>query len=157
MRFCDLFISYKIGLKTIKRTIPFTKLPLYRKIAVISTFAFIIISILLYLLKLYISAIIFLGSGIILFIAFIIIDSRKNNLEFMLKEHYLPYSKKRINMLIGILHEYEIDINNSKIIDLLIDEAEKAQTQSDYLLTLKKPFKTLSAIIIPIVVYVAKK
>lgn len=28
MRFCDLFISYKIGLKSIKSTIPFTKLPL---------------------------------------------------------------------------------------------------------------------------------
>ena len=35
MRFCDLFISYKIGLKNIKSTIPFTKLPLYRKIIVI--------------------------------------------------------------------------------------------------------------------------
>ena len=35
MRFCDLFISYKIGLKSIKSTIPFTKLPLYRKIFVI--------------------------------------------------------------------------------------------------------------------------
>lgn len=32
MRFCDLFISYKIGLKSIKSTIPFTKLPLYLQI-----------------------------------------------------------------------------------------------------------------------------
>ncbi len=36
MRFCDIFISYKIGLKNLKNTIPFTKLPLYRKIAVIA-------------------------------------------------------------------------------------------------------------------------
>ena len=35
MRFCDLFISYKFGLKDIKSTIPFTKLPLYRKIFII--------------------------------------------------------------------------------------------------------------------------
>ena len=27
MRFCDLFISYKIGLKSIKSTIPFTNFP----------------------------------------------------------------------------------------------------------------------------------
>ena len=33
MRFCDFFISYKIGLKGIKNSIPFTQLPLYRKIA----------------------------------------------------------------------------------------------------------------------------
>ena len=44
MRFCDLFISYKIGLKSIKSTIPFTKLPLYRKIFVIILFASAIIS-----------------------------------------------------------------------------------------------------------------
>lgn len=35
MRFCDLFISYKIELKSIKSTIPFTKLPLYRKVFII--------------------------------------------------------------------------------------------------------------------------
>lgn len=27
MRFCDFFISYKIGLKGIKNSIPFTQLP----------------------------------------------------------------------------------------------------------------------------------
>lgn len=31
MRFCDFFISYKIGLKGIKNIIPYTQLPLYRK------------------------------------------------------------------------------------------------------------------------------
>ena len=38
MRFCDFFISYKIGLKGIKNSIPFTQLPLYRKIAIILIF-----------------------------------------------------------------------------------------------------------------------
>lgn len=52
MRFCDFFISYKIGLKSIENTIPFTKLPLYRKIVVIVTFALTIISVLLFVLKL---------------------------------------------------------------------------------------------------------
>ena len=32
MRFCDFFISYKIGLKGIKNSIPFTQLPLYLNI-----------------------------------------------------------------------------------------------------------------------------
>lgn len=157
MRFCDLFISYKIGTKSIKSTIPFTKLPLYRKIAVITTFAIIIVSALLFMFKLFIPAFITLGIGIISLAVFIIIDSTKNNLELMLKEHYSPYSKKRMNMVLNILHNYEIDIHNANTIDLLINEAQNAQIQSDYLLPLKKPLKTLAAIIIPIIAYVAEK
>ena len=38
MRFCDFFISYKIGLKGIKNIIPYTQLPLYRKLAIILIF-----------------------------------------------------------------------------------------------------------------------
>ena len=87
MRFCDIFISYKIGLKNLKNTIPFTKLPLYRKIAVIAIFAITIVSVLLYIFKLYIAGLITLGIGIVSLVVFIIIDSKKNNLEIMLKEH----------------------------------------------------------------------
>lgn len=157
MRFCDMFISYKISLKSIKNTIPFTKLPLYRKIAVIATFAITIISALLFMFKLYIPALITLGMGILSLILFIIIDSSKNNLKLMLKEHYSPYSQKRMNMLIDILHEYGITVHNTSTIDLLIDEAQKAQIQSDYLLPLKKPLKTLATIIVPIIAFVAQK
>ncbi len=157
MRFCDIFISYKIGLKSIKNTIPFTKLPLYRKIAVIATFAITIVSALLFMFNLCIPAFITLGIGLVCLAIFLIIDSRKNNLELMLKEHYSPYSEKRMRMVIDVLNEYDINIHNTNTIDLLIDEAQKAQIQSDYLLSLKKPLKTLAAIIIPIVAYVAEK
>lgn len=139
MRFRNIFISYKIGLKDINSTIPFAKLPLYRKIAVIATFAITIIT---------------LGIGIVSLGIFIIIDSKKTNLELMLKEHYSPYSEKRMHMVIDVLQRYNIDIHNTNTIDLLIEEA---QIQSDYLLPLKKPLKTLAAIIIPILVYVAEK
>lgn len=40
---------------------------------------------------------------------------------------------------------------------MLITEAKYAQIQCDLLSQFKKPFKTLGAIIIPIVVFVAKK
>lgn len=157
MRFCDIFISYKIGLKSIKSTIPFTKLPLYRKIAVIATFAITIISALLFMFKLYIPGFIVFGIGIISLVVFLIIDSRKNNLELMLKEHYSPYSQKRMDMVIDVLKEYGINVQNINTLDLLIDEAQKAQIQSDYLLPLKKPLKILGAIIFPIIAYVAEK
>ena len=157
MRFCDLFISYKIGLKDIKSTIPFTKLPLYRKIAVIATFAITIISALLFMFKLFIPGFIVFGTGVISLVVFLITDSRKNKLELMLKEHYLPYSKKRMDMVINILEEHGINFQNINTLDLLIDEAQRAQLQSDYLLPLKKPLKILGAIIFPIIAYVAEK
>ena len=158
MRFCDLFISYKIGLKDIKSTIPFTKLPLYRKIAVVAIFSIIIIIALLQIIKLHVPSLITLGVFILFIVVFTIIDSREKNLELMLKKHYIPYSQKRMNMVINVLHKYNIDVHDTNTIEALIDEAQKAQVQSNYLLPLKKPLKTLNAIIIiPIVTYVAQK
>lgn len=87
--------------------------------------------------KLYIPGFIVFGIGIISLVVFLIIDSRKNNLELMLKEHYSPYFQKRMNMVIDVLKEYGINVHNINTLDLLIDEAQKAQIQSDYLLPLK--------------------
>ena len=157
MRFCDLFISYKIGLKDIKSTIPFTKLPLYRKIFVIILFASAIISFILSIFKLTWIAYIPLALGVISFIVFLIIDSFKRNLQVMLNEHYSPYSEKRMQMTVKVLNNYQISIHDFEAIDLLIEEAKIAQIQCDYLAPLKKPLKTLAAIIVPIIVYVAEK
>lgn len=121
MRFCDLFISYKFGLKDIKSTIPFTKLPLYRKVFII---------ILLVLLSLYVIFILFnqtfyshvsIAVVIFLVIVFYIIERRKRNIKKILKNSYIPYSIKRINMVIGILQKYNIDINDIDSLNMLID------------------------------------
>ena len=70
----------------------------------------------------------------------------KRNLKVMLQQHYAPYSEKRMNMTINVLKDYGIEIQNFDSLDMLIEEAP-----------LKKPFKTLGAIIIPIVAFVAQK
>lgn len=157
MRFCDLFISYKIGLKGIKSTIPFTKLPLYRKVFVIILFASAIFSGILLMFKQTWASYIPIILGIISMLVFFIIDSLKKNLKVMLNEHYSPYSAKRMQMTIDVLNNYKINIHDFESIDLLIEEAKIAQIQCDYLAPLKKPLKTLAAIIVPIVVYVAEK
>lgn len=157
MRFCDLFISYKIGLKSIKSTIPFTKLPLYRKIFVIIVFASAITSGILLILQKTWASYIPIGLGALTLIAFFIIDSTKRNLEVMLNEHYTPYSQKRMLITINVLKKYEIDIHNNTSIDMLIEEAKLAQIQCDYIAPLKKPLKTLGAIIVPIIAFVAQK
>lgn len=157
MRFCDLFISYKIGLKNIKSTIPFTKLPLYRKIFLIILFASVITSSILLIFQQTWFSYIPIGFGILSLIVFFIIDSTKRNLEVMLKGHYIPYSEKRMLMTIIVLKNYNIDIHNYASIDMLIEEAKLAQIQCDYIAPLKKPLKTLSAIIVPIIIFVAQK
>lgn len=157
MRFCDLFISYKIGLKGIKSTIPFTKLPFYRKIAVALIFTFSLISAFLLIIKYYKIAFTIMSATILLLIIFLIIDSTKRNLEKMLKQHYSPYSQKRMRMVIQVLEKYKIDVKNMDLIDMLISEAKAAQIQCDYLTPLKKSIKVLGAIIIPIVAYAAQK
>ena len=94
---------------------------------------------------------------IISLIIFFIIDSMKRNLKVMLQQHYVPYSEKRMNMTINVLKDYGIEIQNFDSLDMLIEEAKQAQIQCDYIAPLKKPFKTLGAIIIPIVAFVAQK
>mgnify|MGYP003091931019 CR=1 FL=1 len=98
-----------------------------------------------------------LALGVISFIVFLIIDSFKRNLQVMLNEHYSPYSEKRMQMTVKVLNTYQISIHDFEAIDLLIEEAKIAQIQCDYLAPLKKPLKTLAAIIVPIIVYVAEK
>lgn len=93
MRFCDLFINYKIGLKNIKSTIPFTKLPLYHKIFVIILFASAIISGILFIFRQTWTSYIPIGLGALSLIVFFIIDSTKRNLEVMLQQHYAPIPK----------------------------------------------------------------
>lgn len=157
MRFCDLFISYKIGLKDTKSTIPFTKLPLYRKVFLVIFLTGIIISGILLIFIQNIFSFIPMGLSLISLIIFAIIDSRKDNLSVMLENHYIPYSEKRMNITIEVLKKYNIDIKNLDSLDMLIMEAKYAQIQCDLFSQFKKPFKTLGAIIIPIVVFVAKK
>ena len=102
MIFSDLFISYKIGLKDIKSTIPFTKLPLYRKIFTIIFLVGIPISGILFIFIQNIFSFIPIGFILIALIIFTIIDSKKDNLKIMLENHYIPYSKKRMDMTIEV-------------------------------------------------------
>ena len=69
----------------------------------------------------------------------------------------MGYSEKMMQMTVKVLNNYQISIHDFEAIDLLIEEAKIAQIQCDYLAPLKKPLKTLAAIIVPIIVYVAEK
>lgn len=77
MSFNNLFISYKIGLKDIKSTIPFTELPIHRKIFIIIFLTGITISGILFIFMQNIFLFIPIGLILITIIIFTIIDSKK--------------------------------------------------------------------------------
>lgn len=141
MRFCDFFISYKIGLKGIKNSIPFTQLPLYRKIAIILIFVVALSEMLLLFFNQSTLSIILLILALLFLSIFIFIDSKKGNLEHMLQKHYVHYSVERINITLEILQKYGIDYFDVDTIDLLIAEAQIAQLHCDFFLQLKSLFK----------------
>lgn len=89
-------------------------------------------------------------------IIFIAIESLPKNLTNKLVTHYVPYSNERMAMVCKLLSNYKIQPTDSAKIDLLIEEAKSVQIQCDNFNTLKTPFKTLSALIVPIAVYIAK-
>lgn len=157
MRFVDFFIEYKIGLKNIKGGITHPQLPLYRKIFLILLFSLTILFIIFALLNNAIGAFIILFIIFLMMFGFSIVDSRKKNMEATLNNYYKPYSRKRMDMLKDLLHNYNIDVNDKDKIDLLIEEAQNAQKQCDYLAPLKNSLKILAAIIVPIIAFIANK
>lgn len=157
MRFSDFFIEYKIALKDTNRLIPWTDLPLYRKVFIILTFMSGVCSIIFALLKLSICFCVTIIVFLALLIVFAKIDAQKKNMQKMLDNHYSAYSQKRIDILINLFNKYHLDIHDMETIDLLIEQSEKAKIENDPLLPIKKPLKLLGTIIIPIVIYIVKK
>ncbi len=155
MRFCDFFIEYKIGLKELKTSIPWIKLPLYRKIFIVFTFLLGAATIILFVIKPFPWALISLFLTVLLIGIFTKIDSTKKNLRKMLDEHYVHHSQDRINMLLKILEMYNIDATDTNSIDLLIEQASEDKSKYNPFTPIKGPLKTLASIIIPILAYVA--
>ncbi|MCI9462663.1 MAG: cell envelope integrity protein CreD [Lachnospiraceae bacterium] len=164
MRFCDFFIEYKIGLKNIDKKISWMDLPKYRKIFMIIELIFIALTViflaLYFLLQSEIFADLFL-IGIVMVVLvlliFMIFDSNKINLKKMLDGYYSVCSYNRMNMLKNVLQKYSLDAKDVSTIDLLIEEAERAQKENDPFISMKKSAEALGAGIIPIIIYVAKE
>ncbi|MDF2587414.1 MAG: hypothetical protein K0S41_1255 [Anaerocolumna sp.] len=157
MRFCDFFIDYKLELKSIKSTIPWNELPFYRKLAVILIFILGVIGLIVIILGYKMPALILLTLCFLLMFIFIIIDSTEKNQRKMLDEHYSKYSKKRMDAFLKLIKKYNINPLDKESIKLLIEQAGEAKIKYDVFLPLKKPIKTLGAIIIPIIAFVAQK
>lgn len=157
MRFCDFFIDYKIGLKELKSFISLRDLPLYRKAAVILLFIFSTAGLITIFLDLYLITyiIVFILLGFIIVI--LLLESSVKKQRELLDKFYIPHSKSRINMLLSLFEKYSLDSKDIEVINLLIAQAEESKINNDPFLSLKKPIKILSAIIVPIIGFVIQK
>ncbi|WP_313165052.1 hypothetical protein [Sedimentibacter sp.] len=153
MRFCDFFVEYKLEMYNIKSTMHWNELSFYRKCTAIFIFIITVMVIIFSMLN----PLILMSISVITLIFIGIFNSKKEIQRKMLDEHYVKYSKKRMEVFFKLLDKYNISITNTKNLVLLIEQAKDSKTRYDPFLSLNKPFKILGTTIIPIIIYVAQK
>ena len=145
--FKNLFISYKIELKKLGKPIPFHKNSLCMKILILLIIiCFPVGGILaIFIQNLFLKSLAIFPAllGIILLIIY-----HYNTLNYRLEEYFIPYNKKRRDMIIDILKKYNINTENLDSIDMLIEEAKFAQMESDVFEEFKEPFKRYRGLIV---------
>lgn len=155
LRFCDFFTEYKTELKKLdkKSWVRFEKQTVQDKICLVILF---IIGVIVFIgpivaLKMHykVPNLIYGALLIIIFICYKIGD-RQSNIKYRLDNINKPYSEKRMNMIIGLLKKYRINIQNSDVIYLLIEEAKEEQRKGDFFRDLKKISIKLSAAVVTI-------
>lgn len=147
MRFCDLFVEYKIRLdelskdKDVKRVTPWWINVLYLLLVVV------LADMLIFGLTNWWEAFcVSLIVVIVLSIAIPAIDSRvcmKERLETRCK----PYSEKRMYMVIDLLMQYCVDITDEKVLNMLIQQAQQAQRDKDVIIAYNKRLKVFLGLI----------
>lgn len=155
MRFCDFFLDYKLNVCNLKSTIKWNKLPVYRRFFILLLFIIGVATIASAFLRLYNLTFVFYFILVFILLSVFIIDARKANQKEMLEKHYKVYSFNRMAAFGKLLEKYSISLNDEKKLLLLKEQAKISQDKYSIVSSLKKPFKTLFTIIIPIVTYIA--
>ena len=163
MRFCDFFAEYKIRMKGMKSTINLKEQPRYRLVLFGLFIIFIVLTAVLELLELFLPALLanlsawtFIVS-IFLVVVMARIDSKEENVERMLKEHYKPYSERRMMELIKLLREYHVEITETEKLDLLIHEACKNKEKYAPWAEIQMSWRVTGAVALPLASIIFKK
>lgn len=158
MRFCDLFIEYKIEICGMKSNIKWGDLPLYRKICILAISIFGGLASVFALLNKWVTCFIFFCMLLTSIIILIVISSSKKEERNFLEKHHKIYSKERMTKVIELLRNYKIDINDKDIIKLLIDECEEAKAKYSVFKPINKSMSSFNTIILlPIIGFIAGK
>ncbi len=147
MIFNNFFLDYKISLKNLKNYMKFKELATYRKIYIILFPLLLFLFLVCTFLKKTKPSLILISLMFICTILLIIFDYKKENSKMMLNKHYLPNSKKRMNVVLKLLDKYNINVDDIDTIDRIIKEAKIHQKDFDYVSIIKKHAKSLSAAI----------
>mgnify|MGYP004518249887 CR=1 FL=1 len=123
----ELLKPYKNKAKKLKRTIPFKKQSMYRKIIIVILIGIDVLEMLLLALNrigktfliLYLLSLIAIFTGLK-------IDSKSENQEILKSDFYKVYDVRKQHILLGILYESAIDYGNKKCMDILISEVKES-------------------------------
>lgn len=157
MRFCDLFVEYKIRLDELSRNINVTRLtPGWINVLYILDIVLLADATIFGLNKWWGICGIYLILMLLLSLVIPAIDYRiciKKRLEM----RYKPYSEKRMRMVIELLMQYRVDITDEKAVNLLIQQAQQAQMERDVITAYNKRLKVLFGTIITAIACIAKQ
>lgn len=148
MRFCDLFVEYKIMLDSLSKRKPWKSLPLTKKVALMFLFLILLMNLLSTILligyKITVFYIITLSISLVIAIIFLVYQlvsfCKKNEIKKRLIEIDKPYSKKRMNALVQLLRRYSIDPSDEEVLKQLIDLAGEEKARNYPSISKVKPF-----------------
>lgn len=156
MRFCDLFVEYKIMLDSLSKRKPWKSLPLTHKmVTMIFIFLYLLMLLFLILQIEYLAAIIgMLIAGAVL--GMFGFSWRKKDVEKRLNEIYKPYAKKRRSALVQLLRRYNIDPSDENCLKQLLDLAEDEKKRNHPPLSRIKPLVYISSFFSTVFLYLVK-
>lgn len=157
MRFCDLFIEYKLILKQIDTPIPFKKCPRYRQLLLIMLIMVAVVIIWGFIAFWATDNLIYYFIAFSIFFIFLVVvnlvDGTRKNTEYLLEKHYKKYSRMRMESLKNLLFKYNIRPNDKEKLDLLLEEINDAKIKNDFLQPIKKYVKLFYVLVISVIAY----
>lgn len=150
--FNNLYMQYKIKVLKIDIWVSFKRLKLHEKVSLATMMLGVILSFLFSLLEnnkgIYFSIGVFL-IGVILHCLF---RNRKDEQKRIVNEVVGPAANERMEKVIKLLLEFDIDVKDEKQLNSLINQAQKEQMAYDYLKVFRNAFEGMKTyIFLPII------
>ena len=147
-----LYKKYKVEVLKTSTWLSIKELKLYEKLSLVIVILGSILSGIFTLIKNDIGSYISLVMIIVGFALSLVLRSRKKEQQRIVKEIIEPYANERMQKVVRILLEFEIDISDEKHLNNLIEQAKKEQGAYDVWKGFKKSFSGMTTyILLPII------
>lgn len=156
MRFCDLFVEYKIMLESLCKRKPWKSLPVTHKmVTMILVFLYLLMLLFLIIQIEYLAALVgLIITGTVL--GMVGFSWREKDVEKRLNEIHKPYAKKRRSALVQLLRRYNIDPSDGNCLKQLLDLAEDEKKRNYPPLSRIKPLVYISSFFSAVFLFLVK-